>query len=352
MNKYLEIFIEVFVILIIVFFLLYFLKPSDSNYFEISRCRTISRSGIYTVTNNLSFNGNSSCIDIRADDVIVDCNNQLISNPQLPSYPKVSNSAFLIDKSNNVTLKNCRIIRFVTGISVNNSYNVSIENARISNNVNGVHIHKHSRYVVISDSYFSDNNKSIIEDENAANNSLINSYLFNNSVGIFYNHYYKCHFVFFGGPSCHPIGTKMRLVNDSFENNKKDYGNSSFDVFLEPNFDLSGLDNLKYVIYMFYAIIILVIFSCFFLSLTLYKIAKKLNRHRSWLIWIPVVNMFYIPVIAGYKWQYGFLWFFPISVCFLSYLSFAFDSLFPSNEIISMLIFYFFIVFCFVGVVL
>lgn len=40
----------------------------------------------------------------------------------------------------------------------------------------------------------------------------------------------------------------------------------------------------------------------------LMTIGKKLKVEPTWLAWIPIVNFFYIPRLAGYEWYYGFLW--------------------------------------------
>jgi len=39
-------------------------------------------------------------------------------------------------------------------------------------------------------------------------------------------------------------------------------------------------------------------------ALALQTIGKKLKVEPTWLAWIPIVNMFYIPMLAGYKWYY------------------------------------------------
>ena len=45
-----------------------------------------------------------------------------------------------------------------------------------------------------------------------------------------------------------------------------------------------------------------------YFALVLSTIGKKLKVGKIWMAWVPVVNMFYIPMLAGYKWYYGFLW--------------------------------------------
>ena len=39
------------------------------------------------------------------------------------------------------------------------------------------------------------------------------------------------------------------------------------------------------------------------------KVAQRAGAENPWLAWIPIANMFYIAMVAGYEWYYGFLWF-------------------------------------------
>jgi len=56
-----------------------------------------------------------------------------------------------------------------------------------------------------------------------------------------------------------------------------------------------------------------------YLALALSTMGKKLKVEPTWLAWIPIINLFYIPMLAGYKWYYGFLWLLAI-VPFLGYI--------------------------------
>jgi len=44
-----------------------------------------------------------------------------------------------------------------------------------------------------------------------------------------------------------------------------------------------------------------------YMALAMQTIGKKLKVEPTWLAWIPIVNVFYIPMLAGYKWYFGFL---------------------------------------------
>ncbi|RJQ18232.1 hypothetical protein C4573_00740 [Candidatus Woesearchaeota archaeon] len=41
-------------------------------------------------------------------------------------------------------------------------------------------------------------------------------------------------------------------------------------------------------------------------------IAKKLNYDKPWLAWIPIANMFLIPILAKKNWAWGFIFLVPI----------------------------------------
>jgi len=47
-------------------------------------------------------------------------------------------------------------------------------------------------------------------------------------------------------------------------------------------------------------------------ALALSTLAKKMGYKKPWLAWIPIVNLFLFPILAGRKWTWGFLLFVPI----------------------------------------
>ena len=42
-------------------------------------------------------------------------------------------------------------------------------------------------------------------------------------------------------------------------------------------------------------------------------IAKKLGYDKGWIAWIPIVNLFLLPILAKKKWAWGFILFVPIA---------------------------------------
>lgn len=41
-------------------------------------------------------------------------------------------------------------------------------------------------------------------------------------------------------------------------------------------------------------------------------IARKLGYNKAWLAWIPIANLFLIPILADKKWTWGFIFLVPI----------------------------------------
>jgi len=83
-------------------------------------------------------------------------------------------------------------------------------------------------------------------------------------------------------------------------------------------------------------IIILVLYI--FIALFFSTIARKLNYNKPWLAWIPIANIFLIPILADYKWWWGFIYI----------LSFMFISFLMSTHL--MIVIFFFIFFIFITI--
>ncbi|MCL5430549.1 MAG: right-handed parallel beta-helix repeat-containing protein [Candidatus Marsarchaeota archaeon] len=94
--------------------------------FPISSCGSIKRPGSYSLTQNL-LNSPSTCIRVNASDVSLTCDNHeiLASSPQ-------NGPAIFIDGKRNVTIANCTVSRYYTGIGVYNSSRISISGVSAS----------------------------------------------------------------------------------------------------------------------------------------------------------------------------------------------------------------------------
>lgn len=62
-------------------------------------------------------------------------------------------------------------------------------------------------------------------------------------------------------------------------------------------------------------IITLLFFTAIYIytSWAMYTISKKLKYKKAWLAWIPVANLFLLPILAKWKWGYGFLLLIPVA---------------------------------------
>ena len=49
-----------------------------------------------------------------------------------------------------------------------------------------------------------------------------------------------------------------------------------------------------------------------YMAFVFMTIARKLKYDKPWLAWIPVANMFLLPILANWEWPWGFLMFVPI----------------------------------------
>jgi len=56
-----------------------------------------------------------------------------------------------------------------------------------------------------------------------------------------------------------------------------------------------------------------------YFALALSKIAKKTGYAKTWLAWVPLVNLFLFPILTGREWTWGLLFFVPVvNVVFLT----------------------------------
>jgi hypothetical protein len=61
------------------------------------------------------------------------------------------------------------------------------------------------------------------------------------------------------------------------------------------------------------AMILLIVFLVVYVfsALVMSTIARKLGYNKPWLAWIPIANLFLIPILADYKWWWGFTFVLP-----------------------------------------
>ncbi len=81
-------------------------------------------------------------------------------------------------------------------------------------------------------------------------------------------------------------------------------------MIAENTLNMMGLTTLaSFFLAFMWLMVVITIGIYIYVSFAMMVIAKKLNKDNPWLVWIPIVNLFYIPVMADYPWYLGFLWF-------------------------------------------
>ncbi|VVB65665.1 Right handed beta helix region [Candidatus Gugararchaeum adminiculabundum] len=155
---------------------------------SVTGCNTIVGSGVYTLTSDVS--SSSNCFIISANDVILNCNGRSITGS---SWTGIGINA---TSRRNVTVKNCAIKYFSTGIYYNAVNGSTIQNNSVYNNTNGVYLYNYSGYNnVINNSVYNGTYAITVylysSGNTIANNSLYNlyqdsilvqSYSYNNTI--------------------------------------------------------------------------------------------------------------------------------------------------------------------------
>ncbi|MGC8662624.1 MAG: right-handed parallel beta-helix repeat-containing protein [Candidatus Micrarchaeia archaeon] len=104
--------------------------------YPLSNCTTITNPGNYSITGNIKAVPN--CFTIKASNVSLNCNGALISGTG-------TGSAFTILNESNVSINNCNVKKFWSGIVANNTPYIKLKNMSISNVGVGV-ILKNTKY--------------------------------------------------------------------------------------------------------------------------------------------------------------------------------------------------------------
>lgn len=154
----------------------------------ISACKNITSPGSYTLTSDLTYSGNSKCLDIQADYVIINCNSKSITGGS-SGYGVYS---FI---HSDIEVKNCNILNFMYGIYLSYGNKSSFTNNIISGSSSGgIHLTFPLNISIannkISSSGFPITVNSFISSQVLIYNNIINgssSINFSNSGSVFLN---------------------------------------------------------------------------------------------------------------------------------------------------------------------
>jgi len=161
----------------------------DGNYtlvytHNITDCITIEVPGTYYLVKDIIDSSTFMCINIIADDVVLDCLSHKIDGDDSMSYGVYVGRSSATDS--NVTLKDCEVTDWAgDAITFEYANNNSIENLNVHSNPNTGIRFTYSDYNNISYSNFTDNGDSGIYLDSSSNNTMSGLYVTNNNNGIY-----------------------------------------------------------------------------------------------------------------------------------------------------------------------
>lgn len=136
----------------------------------------INSSGTYTLdTSKYTLNTSESAILINSSDTVLDCNNSIFSGE--------SAGKAIESRGNNVTIKNCRLTNFNTGISLSESTNSKLIQNTINSSNFGITFTKTNYSEIRYNHLYSMSSTSIIFNS-AFNNTLVDSEISDSTVDI------------------------------------------------------------------------------------------------------------------------------------------------------------------------
>ena len=124
------------VLILIVFLLVLTINIQSSSAAPIANCTIINSADTYTLTQDIVNSPNTTCIDIQASNVIIDCDGHMIDGTDSLSTYGIHTNGY-----NSIEVKNCLVRDWADGIYLesSNSHNISSTITR-SNQGRGIHV--------------------------------------------------------------------------------------------------------------------------------------------------------------------------------------------------------------------
>ncbi len=233
-------------ILFLLFFFLFVLEVSG---IDISTCQNITSPGNYYLTADI-LNTSSTCFTINTSNILFDCQEHLIDGTGGSNTIGIYVDAYDYGSITNITIKNCTIKEFYTGLHFYGSSSNIIDNSKISlitllnltntgiymersksTNLSNVNINQSGYGIYL---YYSDNNKILncsINNSNygiytsvSDNNTFENSYFYYNTWGVYIydSSHNKISFINTHNNSINGIyltsGSNYNIINNSISN--------------------------------------------------------------------------------------------------------------------------------------
>jgi len=148
---------------------------------EIKNCKNITEPETFYLASDLS--GNQSygvCIEIKTDNVTLDCNNHILLGENQASTKGIKISNF-----KNITLKNCNISNYEVGLFIDNSNLSNIQNCSFNSNSYGILLSNSAKNNSFNETKFASNSISGIYLNGSDSNNFTNIYISGNDIAFY-----------------------------------------------------------------------------------------------------------------------------------------------------------------------
>jgi len=225
-------------IVFLAFFLVFTISVNAEDIFD---CQTLDEEHtIYRLQNDILNSNESICMDIQANNIILDCQNHLIEGSG-------SGIAIFINENihpqiNRIMIKNCVITGWGDGIYMNNVRNVLVKNSDISfNSQNGIKV-LYAENVFIKHNEINNNTSGGLYLSSSSNNHIIGNGIGNSNRGIYLS---SSNFNTIDNNKLnnHIRGIYIRIGSNNIIRNNKIINNNPYGIYM---IDDDGEDNQIY----------------------------------------------------------------------------------------------------------
>jgi parallel beta-helix repeat protein len=162
----------------------YIAPPGAPCIMYFSSCKNLDmREMTYILTQDIIDSTASTCISIQADNVTLDCQGHIIGG--------IGSGTGIGNNRNNVTIKNCKIYQWDTGIMFSGASNSYISNIEFKSNADGIWFYSSSNNYIENSTFYRNRDAGIFA-HFSSDNTITNCKFNENTYGVFlYGSYYN-----------------------------------------------------------------------------------------------------------------------------------------------------------------